>query len=102
MAKASPPTRRGGEAGHTAETGGPGPEVAARFLPSPPLRVGGLLPGPYLVSSFPAGRTAAGFKSGAGGREVQTGLLDSCPARGTQARRPQYSALIPLVRGPRP
>lgn len=42
--------------------------------PAPHLRVGLSLSGPFLVSSFPAVRAAAGFKSGAGGREVQTGL----------------------------
>ena len=57
----------------TQQSGGPGPEVAARFPLSLPLRMGGSLSGPFLVSSFLAGRAAAGFKSGAGGREVQTG-----------------------------
>ena len=73
LAKVRPPTRCGGEACHTAESGGPGPEVAAHFPLSPPLGVGGSLSGPFLVSSFLAGRAAAWFKSGAGGREVQTG-----------------------------
>lgn len=97
MAKARPPTRRGGEAGHTADWWSGTRSCCTLLSPSPPPESGGLAAWPISCLLLPCRQDCSWVQVrgwGKGGPDWPVRQLP--PLRGTQARRPPVLALIPL------